>query len=323
MVLRGGPHHRGTTDVDLFDAIVGGGARGDRLGERVEIDHDQVERRNPEFVELLAVRGETTICQEAGMNPKRFPLTREVTAFVLIYLYVPVIVLIAYSFNANRTATVWSHVSLDRYGRILVNPSIQAAAKNSLVLALCAATAATAIALLAALATSQAFPRRRAVEAVLNMPLILPEIVVAVATLMLFVALGVQLGLGAMILAHTAFCIPFAYLPIRARLEGMNQSYGEAAQDLYANRFRSFRRVTLPLLWPGIMAGFTLAFVTSLDDFLTSFFLSGPGTTTLPVYIFSSIKAGITPEINAISTVMLVISVLLVSLSFILGRLRR
>ena len=257
------------------------------------------------------------------MNMRRFPMTRGISLLVLTYLYVPVVVLVGYSFNANRTATVWSHVSLDWYGRILVNPSIQAAAKNSLVLALCAATAATAIALLAALATSQAFPRRRAVEAVLNMPLILPEIVVAVATLMLFVALGVQLGLGAMILAHTAFCIPFAYLPIRARLEGMNQSYGEAAQDLYANRFRSFRRVTLPLLWPGIMAGFTLAFVTSLDDFLTSFFLSGPGTTTLPVYIFSSIKAGITPEINAISTVMLVISVLLVSLSFILGRLRR
>lgn len=257
------------------------------------------------------------------MNIRRFPITRGISLLVLTYLYVPVVVLVGYSFNANRTATVWSHVSLDWYGRILVNPSIQAAAKNSLVLALCAATAATAIALLAALATSQAFPRRSAVEAVLNMPLILPEIVVAVATLMLFVALGVQLGLGAMILAHTAFCIPFAYLPIRARLDGMNQSYREAAQDLYANRFRSFRRVTLPLLWPGIMAGFTLAFVTSLDDFLTSFFLSGPGTTTLPVYIFSSIKAGITPEINAISTVMLVISVLLVSLSFILGRLRR
>jgi spermidine/putrescine transport system permease protein len=257
------------------------------------------------------------------MNIRHFPMTRGISLLVLTYLYVPVVVLVGYSFNANRTATVWSHVSLDWYGRILINPSIQAAAQNSLVLALCAATAATAIALLAALATSQAFPRRRAVEAVLNMPLILPEIVVAVATLMLFVALGVQLGLGAMILAHTAFCIPFAYLPIRARLEGMNQSYGEAAQDLYANRFRSFRRVTLPLLWPGIMAGFTLAFVTSLDDFLTSFFLSGPGTTTLPVYIFSSIKAGITPEINAISTVMLVISVLLVSLSFILGRLRR
>ena len=179
------------------------------------------------------------------------------------------------------------------------------------------------IALLAALATRRAFPGRDASETILKLPLILPEIVVAVATLILFVSVGIELGLGAMILAHTVFCIPFAYLPIRARLDGMNASYEEAAQDLYANRFRTFRRVTLPLLWPGVLAGFTLAFVTSLDDFLTSFFLSGPGTTTLPVYIFSAIRAGITPEINAISTIMLVISILLVSLSFALTRLRR
>jgi len=257
------------------------------------------------------------------MNPKRFPLTREVTVFVLVYLYVPVLVLIAYSFNANRTATVWTHASFDWYGRIFVNPSIQAAATNSLILAACAATAATILALMAALATRRSFLGRGASEAVLNMPLILPEIVVAVATLLLFVSLGIQLGLTAMILAHTAFCIPFAYLPIRARLEGISGTYEEAAQDLYANRFRTFRRVTMPLLWPGVMAGFTLAFVTSLDDFLTSFFLAGPGTTTLPVYIFSAIRAGITPEINAISAVMLIVSVLLVSLSFFLGRLRR
>ena len=257
------------------------------------------------------------------MNPKRFPFTRETSLLVLAYLYVPVVVLIAYSFNANRTATVWTHASLDWYGRILVNPSIQAAAWNSLVIAVSAATAATILALLAALATRRAFLGRGPSEAVLNMPLILPEIVVAVATLMLFVALGVKLGLGAMVAAHTAFCIPFAYLPIRARLEGISGTYEEAAHDLYANRFRTFRRVTMPLLWPGVMAGFTLAFVTSLDDFLTSFFLAGPGMTTLPVYIFSAIRAGITPEINAISAVMLVVSVLLVSLSFFLGRLRR
>ncbi|WP_374394884.1 ABC transporter permease [Tabrizicola sp.] len=257
------------------------------------------------------------------MNIRRFPLTREVSFFVLAYLYLPVFVLIGYSFNANRTATVWTHASLDWYVRILNNPSIRAATWNSLVLALSAATAATVIALLAALATRSAFPGRDASETLLKLPLILPEIVVAVATLILFVAVGIDLGLGAMILAHTVFCIPFAYLPIRARLDGMSGSYEEAAQDLYANRFRTFRRVTLPLLWPGVLAGFTLAFVTSLDDFLTSFFLSGPGTTTLPVYIFSAIRAGITPEINAISTVMLVISILLVSLSFALTRLRR
>ena len=257
------------------------------------------------------------------MNTKRFPLTREITALVLVYLYVPVLVLIAYSFNANRTATVWTHASLDWYGRVFVNPSIQSAALNSIILALAAATAATILALLAALAMRRAFLGRGAAEAVLNMPLILPEIVVAVATLLLFVSLGIKLGLTAMVLAHTAFCIPFAYLPIRARLDGISPTYEEAAADLYASRLRTFRRVTMPLLWPGVMAGFTLAFVTSLDDFLTSFFLAGPGTTTLPVYIFSAIRAGITPEINAISAVMLIVSVLLVSISFFLGRLRR
>lgn len=257
------------------------------------------------------------------MTPHRFPVTREITVFVVAFLYLPIFVLVVYSLNANRTATVWTHLSFDWYLRILENPSIRAAAWNSIVLALCAATAATILALLAALATRNAFPGRDATETLLKMPLILPEIVVAIATLILFVSIGVNLGLGAMILAHTAFCLPFAYLPIRARLDGMSGVYEEAAQDLYASPFRTFRRVTMPLLWPGILAGFTLAFVTSLDDFLTSFFLSGPGTTTLPVYIFSAIRAGISPEINAISTLMLLVSILLVSLSFFLGRLRR
>ncbi|MGE0240974.1 MAG: ABC transporter permease [Parvibaculaceae bacterium] len=257
------------------------------------------------------------------MNLRRFPATREISIGVLIYLYLPVLVLVVYSFNDNRTATLWTEASLRWYGRILVNPSIQAATWNSLVLASAAATGATLIALLAALSTKVPFRGLAAIEAMINAPLILPEVVVAVATLIFFVAIGIELGLGAMILAHLAFCTPFAYLPIRARLEGMNRSFEEAAQDLYADRFATFRRVTLPLLWPGILAGFTLAFVTSLDDFLTSFFLSGPGSTTLPVYIFSAIRSGISPEINAISTVMLVISVLLVVLSFILGRIRR
>ena len=242
------------------------------------------------------------------MNLRRFPATREISMGVLFYLYLPVLVLVIYSFNGNRTATIWTEASVKWYGRILVNPSIQAATWNSLVLAFSAAIGATLIALLAALASKKSFRGQAGVEAMINAPLILPEIVVSVATLSP---------------AHIAFCTPFAYLPIRARLEGMNPSFEEAAQDLYANRLATFRRVTLPLLWPGILAGFTLAFVTSLDDFLTSFFLSGPGSTTLPVYIFAAIRSGISPEINAISTVMLVISVLLVVLSYALGRIRR
>ena len=202
------------------------------------------------------------------------------------------------------------------------------AAFRSLYVAIFAGFVSTTAATMAAIATTRvaAFRGMMPVYGLINMPLMVPEIVTGVALLITFAWVKEYtqyFGMGYIIAAHTAFCIPFAYLPIRARLEGMNKSYEEAAQDLYANRFATFRRVTLPLLWPGILAGFTLAFVTSLDDFLTSFFLSGPGSTTLPVYIFSAIRSGISPEINAISTVMLVISVALVVLSFILGRIRR
>lgn len=257
------------------------------------------------------------------INLRRLPLTREMSIAVLLYLYIPIVVLVFYSFNANRTATVWIEFSLHWYERILIDQSIRVATWNSLVIATFAAVGSTIIALLAALATAKPFRGFAIVEAILNTPLILPEIVVAVATLLLFMTIGFDLGLGVMTAAHVAFCIPFAYLPIRARLTDMSPSLTEASQDLYANRYRTFRFITLPLLWPGILAGFTLAFVASLDDFITSFFLSGPGTTTLPVYIFSAIRAGVTPEINAISTLMLAISVTLVVLSYIIGKLRR
>lgn len=251
---------------------------------------------------------------------RRLPFTRETGLLVLIYLYLPVVVLVAYSFNGNRTATVWTEFSFAWYLRILENPSIQAAAFNSLLIASIVALCSTSIALLAALGSSRRFLGRAILEGAVTAPLILPEIVVAVATLLLFMAMGFKLGITTIIVAHIAFCIPFAYLPIRARLADMDRYVHEAALDLYANRYVAFRRITLPMLWPGILSGATLAFVTSLDDFITSFFVAGPGATTLPVYIFSSIKAGITPEINAISTVMVTVSILLVIVSFLVGR---
>jgi spermidine/putrescine transport system permease protein len=252
---------------------------------------------------------------------RRIPLSREISFAVIAYLYLPVIVLAAYSFNANRTATVWTEFSFDWYMRILHNPSIQAAALNSLIVATAATVASTIIGLLFAVGTQKRFKGLSTLEGLINSPLILPEIVIAVATLILFVSVGLGVGLLSITIAHIAFCIPFAYLPIKARLAEMDKHYNEAALDLYANRFDAFRLVTLPLLWPGILSGATLAFVISLDDFITSFFLSGPGATTLPVYIFSSIKAGITPEVNAISTVMVLVSVLLVVVSFAINRI--
>jgi spermidine/putrescine transport system permease protein len=147
-----------------------------------------------------------------------------------------------------------------------------------------------------------------------------PEIVTAVATLMFFAFLGFQLGHMTVILAHTVFCIPFAYLPIRARLANMDPALAEAASDLYANDWQTFRRITLPLLWPGILSGLVLAFIISLDDFVITFFVAGAGSTTLPVYIYGMVRIGITPEVNAVSSLMILVSVLAVSVASLLSR---
>jgi spermidine/putrescine transport system permease protein len=140
---------------------------------------------------------------------------------------------------------------------------------------------------------------------VLGLPLLVPEIVTAVATLMFFAFIGLKLSLFTILIAHVVFCIPFAYLPIRARLEGMDPRLAEAAADLYASPWKAFWRVTCPLLMPGILSGAMLAFIISMDDFVITYFVAGAGATTLPVYIFSSIRMGISPKINAISSIIL------------------
>jgi spermidine/putrescine transport system permease protein len=134
------------------------------------------------------------------------------------------------------------------------------------------------------------------------------------------VFLGVRLGLSSLILAHTVFAIPIAYLPIRARLEGLDPSLAEAAADLYATPWQSLRRVILPLIWPGILSGVMLAFIGSLGDVVISYFVSGPGSTTLPVYIFSMVRMGVTPTVNAVSAILIAASISLLSLSYLLGR---
>jgi spermidine/putrescine transport system permease protein len=182
----------------------------------------------------------------------------------------------------------------------------------------------TILATMAALVTTRTPPYRglNAAITVINQPLMVPEVVTAVATLIFFAiikqATGVT-GIGYLIAAHTAFCIPFAYMPIRARLEDMDLSLEQAAADLYAPPFKVFRRVTLPLMMPGIMAGAMLAFIVSLDDVIITLFVAGPGETTLPLYILGQIRRGVTPEINAVSTLFLGISVILVTLIFLFG----
>jgi len=159
--------------------------------------------------------------------------------------------------------------------------------------------------------------------ALIGAPLIIAEIVLAVGTLGLFIAVGVPLGKVGLMVAHTAFCIPFALLPIRARLSQLDMAPFEAASDLGANERQILRRITLPLLAPAIFAGALLAFAISIDDFITSFFVAGPGATTLPVYIFGMIRSTVTPEVNAISTLLLLFSGSVLIGSYLIQRKRR
>jgi spermidine/putrescine transport system permease protein len=254
----------------------------------------------------------------------RFPGLRAGAIFFFAFLYLPILVLLAYSFNANEQATIWTGFSTRWYGIVLGNDDIMRAFRNSLVVAGTATLVATILATLAALGMARGrFRGQNALSALIGLPLVVPEIVTAVATLLFFVLLGFRLGLLTVILAHTVFCIPFAYLPIRARLEGMDPLLEEAAADLYAGPWATFRRVTLPLLWPGILSGAMLAFIISLDDFVITYFVAGAGSTTLPIYIFGMIRIGITPEVNAVSALMLIVSIAFVSLSWLVGRLKR
>lgn len=254
----------------------------------------------------------------------RFPGLGVATALFFVYLYAPIVVLVALSFNSGQQATIWEGFGTGWYAAVLANPDLMRAFRNSLLVATVATLAATALATLAALGTARVRSRgREATAALIGLPLVVPEIVTAVATLLFFVLAGLRLGLLTVTLAHTIFCIPFAYLPIRARLQGMDPTLEEAAMDLYADRVRAFRRVTLPLLWPGVLSGAMLAFIISLDDFVITYFVSGAGATTLPVYIFGMIRVGVSPEVNAVSALMLLVSILFVALSWLVGRARR
>jgi spermidine/putrescine transport system permease protein len=243
-------------------------------------------------------------------------------AGVFAFLYAPLGVLIAYAFNANQVATVWSGFSLRWFGVVIGNADIQRAAWNSLAVA----AGATLLATAAATAGALGLERGRRVAgggatlALVMLPLVVPEIVTAITSLVFFSAIRLHAGLGNLVIAHTVFCIPFALLPIRARLQDMGLAVEEAARDLYASEWRAFRRVTLPLLLPAIVAGALLAFVVSLDDFLISLMVSEAGTTTLPVYIYGMLRLGITPQVNALSALLLVASLALVAAAILATR---
>lgn len=262
---------------------------------------------------------------ERSFQVSRLPgfSTIAITAFVLLYL--PIVTLVAFSFNASNSVAVWGGFSLHWYADAWANQAVKDATMRSLIIGVSAAFLATTLATLAALGTTRRrhFKGQTFIYVVINQPLMVPEVVTAVALMIFFgiikVATGYQ-GLGYLIAAHTAFCLPFAYLPIRARLESMDLVLETAAADLYATPWQTFRRVTLPLLAPGIMAGAMLAFVISLDDVVITEFVKSGGQDTLPTYMLGQLRRSFTPEVNAISTMLLGVTVVILTLFFLLTR---
>ena len=256
---------------------------------------------------------------------RQYPSFKAITIFCLFILYAPLLVVTVYSFNDSVSITNWEGVSLRWYAEVFTgaeSEKFKIAARNSFVIALIAASASTVMATFAATAILRGgrFKLRTASFGLISLPLMVPEIVTAVATLIFFNAIGVDRGLITILLAHIAFCIPFAYLPISARMQGIEATYEQAAMDLYATRAKAFTRVLLPLMMPGIISGWLLAFIVSLDDFIITNFVKGAGVETLPTAIFGSVKQGIKPNIMAISTMLLGVSVVMVTLSWFISR---
>jgi spermidine/putrescine transport system permease protein len=253
---------------------------------------------------------------EAGKRRRGRWLSRLLTVHGMvgyIFLYFPIVILVVFSFNASRYASgVWRGFSLEWYANLFSNEAIGVALKNTLVVAGVSTFVSTVFGTMVALAMERyRFWGKLAFDALLYLPIIIPDIAMAVMLLLFFVLGRARLSLVTIIVSAVV---------VRARLAYFDISLEEAAQDLYANEWQTFRRVTLPLIMPGILGGALLAFTLSIDDFVITFFTSGPGSTTLPLRIYSMVKLGVTPEINALSSVMLLVSMGLVLLSFLLQK---
>ncbi len=245
---------------------------------------------------------------------------------VYVFLYAPILVLIVFSFNDNNNVSIWTEPSLRWYGEVFRNDTVMAALRNSLIVAFFATIVATAIGTMLAISLERyRYRGRGTLDGLAYLPIIIPDVTMAVMLLIFFFQafgiidnlFGIRLttGLLTITLAHIAFCISFVAIVVRARLAQLDDSLEEAAADLYASRWQAFRQVTLPLIAPGVAGGALLALTLSLDDVVVTQFVSGAGSTTLPVYVFGLVRRGVTPLINAVSTLMLVASMVLVGVS--------
>lgn len=258
----------------------------------------------------------------ADQNLNRFAGFGTLTVLLFAFLYLPIVILVVFSFNASNTISVWEGFTFKWYWIAAHNTDLHKAALNTMLIGGVATVVSVLLAIPAALVLSGRGTSGSGGKylLILSLPLMLPEIMIAIATLILFTTIGLNLGIGNVMIAHTVFCLPFALMPILARLRGMDHRLNEAAYDLYASRWQCFRLVILPLLAPGIVTGAMLAFIVSFDNFIITLMVAGAGGTTLPLYIYGLVKTQMTPELNAISTGVLLLSLALLSTAFVLTK---
>jgi spermidine/putrescine transport system permease protein len=240
---------------------------------------------------------------------------------VFIYLYAPIAILIVNSFNQSRYGLEWAGFSLQWYAKLAGNESLITAAMHSMIIAILSASAAALIGTLTATAIYRySFRGKTAVSFTLFTYMLTPDIVMAIALLSVFMLIGLQLGFWSLLIAHITFCLPYVVTTVYARLKGSDSRILEAARDLGASESQVFWRIVVPLSLPAILSGWLLSFTLSLDDVIVSTFVTGPGYEILPIRVYSMVKIGVSPEINALATVLLVVSLTLVALSQLLIR---
>ena len=238
---------------------------------------------------------------------------------VLIILYLPILMVIIYSFNSGRTIGAWQGFTTSWYTRLFNNALMADALKNSLVLAGLSAGFAGVIGTLGAIGLAHGHMRGgNLIESMATLPMMIPELVLGMADLAVFTAVGFKLGMTALVLTHTTFCVPYVFINVKSRLVGMDPAIEEAARDLGASPMRVLRDITLPLIMPAVVSGMLLAVAMSIDDVVISFFVTSAETTTLPLKVYTGLRSGGTPEINALSTLMLAAIFVFVGLSQLL-----
>jgi spermidine/putrescine transport system permease protein len=246
-----------------------------------------------------------------------------VTVGVYAFLHLPILVLVAFSFNDSKFSASWMGFTLDWYYRLLERPDILRGLKASLIVGGASTVISAVLGTLVALALARhRFRGRTAFEGFLYVPIVTPEIVVGISLLILFALVKIPLGLTTIIIAHVAFSVSFVVIVVLARLEGMDQHLEEAAMILGADEITTFWKVTVPQLWPGILSGALLAFTMSFDDFVITSFVSGSGSSTLPIVVYGMVRRNVEPSINAISTIILLVTTALIYLADRLARER-